>query len=80
MSSTLYWSMCTNKTIIYVDAGWEPWFPDVYEMMAKRCKILHSWYDSRNRQCFDKEELLTILEERPQHPDIEFLEKYLFPV
>lgn len=79
MSSTLYWSMCTNKTVIYVDAGWEPWFPDVYELMAKRCRILHCWYDERNRQCFDKEELLNILATPPEPPNTEFLERYLFP-
>lgn len=79
MSSTLYWSMCTNKTVIYLDAGWEPWFSDVYELMAKRCKILHCWYDERNRQCFDEEELLNILETPPEPPNTEFLEKYLFP-
>lgn len=79
MSSTLYWSMCTNKTIIYVDAGWEPWFPDVYDLLEKRCRILHSWYDERNRPCFDEKELLTILETPPEFPNIEFLEKFLFP-
>ena len=79
LSSTLFWSMCTNKTIIYIDAGWEQWFPDVYELMAKRCRILHCWYDERNRQCFDEDELLNILEIPPKIPNTEFLEKYLFP-
>ena len=79
MSSTLFYSMCTNKTVIYVDAGWEPWFPDVKELMAKRCNILHCWYDERNRQCFDESELKEILEQKPEQPDTKFLEKYLFP-
>ena len=79
MSSTLYYSMCTNKTIIYIDAGWESWFPDVYEPMGKRCRILNCWYDENNRQCFDDSQLLGILEQRPEQPDTEFLEKYLFP-
>ena len=78
-SSTFNWLMSTNKTVIYVDAGWEPWFQDVYNLMAKRCRILHCWYDERNRQCFEKDELLEILKKRPEPPNTEFLEKYLFP-
>ena len=35
-SSTFYWTICTNKTLIYVDAGWESWFPDVYELIEKK--------------------------------------------
>jgi hypothetical protein len=79
MSSTFYFSMCTNKTVIYADSGWEPWFPEVYQSMAKRCRILKCWYDDRNRQCFSEEELLELLETPPSKPDTDFLEKYLFP-
>jgi|TARA_Y100000294_G_scaffold51166_1_gene48193 hypothetical protein len=78
-SSTFYWTICTNKTLIYVDAGWESWFPDVYELMKKRCRILHCGYDDRNRTCFDTEELLSLVQTPPEEPNIEFLEKYLFP-
>jgi hypothetical protein len=78
-SSTFYWTMCTNKKLIYVDAGWEPWFPDVYELMKKRCRILHCGYDDRNRTCFDTEELLSLVQVPPEEPNIEFLEKFLFP-
>lgn len=78
-SSTLNWSMCTNKTVIYADAGWEAWFPDVYALMAKRCKILHYSYDERNRAVFDEGELLRILGETPLQPDYGFVEKYLYP-
>ena len=79
MSSTLFWAMCTNKTVIYVDAGWEPWFEDVYTAMAKRCGVLKCWYDENNRQCFDERELISLLELPPSEPDTEFMEKYLFP-
>ena len=79
MSSTLYWSMCTNKTVIYVDSGWEPWFTEVYELMSRRCRILHCWYDENNRPCFNKDELLSILSQPSEPPDTAFLEKYLFP-
>ncbi|OGV51850.1 MAG: hypothetical protein A2X49_03520 [Lentisphaerae bacterium GWF2_52_8] len=78
MSSTLFWSMTSNKPVIYVDAGWEPWYPEVYESMAKRCRVLHCWYDERNRQCFDESELQRVLEKTPGRPDTEFMEKYLF--
>lgn len=78
-SSTLNWSMCTNKTVIYADAGWESWFPDVYGLMAKRCRILHCSYDERNRACFDEKELLGLLEANPEEPDCGYVEKYLYP-
>lgn len=78
-SSTLYYAMCTNRPVIYVDAGWEPWFPDVYKSMEKRCGILHCKYDERNRTVFDEKELLDILGRKPEIPDTEFMEKYLFP-
>ncbi len=79
-SSTLYYSMCTNKTVIYIDAGWEPWFPDVYEAMSKRCRIVHCTYDERNRAIFNQKEILEVLDKKPEFPDTEFMEKYLFPV
>ena len=78
-SSTLNWSMCTNKTVIYVDAGWETWFPDVYGLMSKRCRILHCSYDERNRAVFDEKELLSILEPEQEDPDPGYVVNYLYP-
>lgn len=80
MSSTFYWTMCTNKVLIYVDAGWEPWYEDVYESMSRRCRILHCWYDEKNRQCFSESELLEILRKPPERPNTEFIEKYFLPL
>lgn len=79
MSSTMYWSMCTNKTVIYANAGWDPWFPEVYKSMEKRCRILNCSYDERNRAVFDGQELLDILSKKPEQPNTEFMERYLFP-
>ena len=80
LSSTLNWSIISNKTVIYVDAGLEPWYPDVYELLTRRCRILRCWYDERNRQCFDEDELLELLKIPPDVPNTEYLEKYLFPI
>lgn len=79
-SSTMKWAMCTNKTVIFADANWEPWFPDVYKSMEKRCRILHCGYDEQNRTVFCEKELLGLLAEKPERPDTEFMEKYLFPI
>jgi hypothetical protein len=79
MSSTLFWSMCTNKTVIYVDSGWEPWFPDVYEKMARRCRVLQCSYDTRNRPVFSREALLNLLASPPEQPDCSFIDAYLSP-
>ena len=71
--------MCTNKTVIYANAGWDPWFPEVYKSMEKRCRILNCSYDERNRAVFDGQELLDILSKKPEQPNTEFMERYLFP-
>ncbi|HBC87141.1 MAG TPA: hypothetical protein DCZ94_09325 [Lentisphaeria bacterium] len=78
-SSTLNWSMCTNKTVIYTDAGWEPWFPEVYDLMSRRCRVLHCSYDERNRAVFKEDELLSILGKKPGPPDSQYAIKYLYP-
>jgi len=79
MSSTLYWAMCSNKTVLYVDSGWEPWFPDVYERMARRCRVLRCAYDDGNRPVYDPSELAGHLERRPEAPDAAFIGAYLTP-
>ncbi len=79
MSSTLFQAMCTNKTVIYADAGWEDWFPEPRRLMEKRCAVLKCGYDERNRAVFSEQELLDILAEKPSAPNTEFMEKYLFP-
>jgi len=78
-SSTLNWSMCTNRKVIYVDAGWETWFPDVYALMSKRCGILHCTYDERNRAVFDEKELISLLEPENEAPSSEYVTSYLYP-
>jgi len=79
MSSTLYWSMCSSKTVLYVDSGWEPWFPDVYERMARRCRVLRCAYDEANRPVYDPSELAAHMERSPEPPDADFIEAYLTP-
>lgn len=78
-SSTLKYAACTNKQVIYVDAGWEPWYPDVYEAMARRCSVLRCRYDERNRCLYDEEELLGLLGSWDGRVDTAFMERYLFP-
>tara|TARA_R110000782_G_scaffold137977_12_gene230474 strand:+ start:89 stop:1711 length:1623 start_codon:yes stop_codon:yes gene_type:complete len=79
LSSTFVPMMCSNKTLIYVDAGWEDWYPDVYELMKKRCSVLKCWNSENNQQNFDENNLLEILSQKPQEPNMEFFEKYLKP-
>jgi len=76
-SSTFNYSICSNKIVIYVDTGWEPWFPEVYSSMAKRCGVLHCKYDKLNRAFFDEKELFEILNRKPGLPEVEYFEKYL---
>ncbi|GFK94828.1 hypothetical protein NNJEOMEG_02676 [Fundidesulfovibrio magnetotacticus] len=79
MSSTLHWSMCTNKTVVYVDSGWEPWFPDVRADMERRCRVLPCAYDAANRPCYHEQDALDVLQRAPEQPDPLYVEKYLSP-
>jgi hypothetical protein len=79
MSSTLHWSMCSNKTVIFADAGWEPWYPEVYAKMARRCRVLPCGYDEQGRATYRWEYLLGAVDAPPTPPDTAYLEDYLFP-
>lgn len=79
LSSTFVPLVCTNKTLIYIDAGWEAWYSDVYELLQKRCSVLRCCYDDANRQQFDPQDLLDILSQKPREPNMDFFETYLEP-
>jgi hypothetical protein len=77
-STTFGPALCTNKPIIYINAGWEVWLPQVYELIAKRCRIVSANFDQRNRLIVNEEELLDALAGKPLEPDLEFANSYMF--
>ncbi len=79
LSTTSGQALCTNKPIIYINGGWEPWVPQVYELFARRCRIVSAHFDERNRLIVNEVELLNALARKPDEPDTEFIEKYMLP-
>ena len=76
-------ALCTNKTIITLDLSYKSQrykpFPEAVELMKKRCRIVNTEFDERKRIIFDKNGLLDALSRKPEPPNTEFIEKYMFP-
>lgn len=75
-------ALCTNKPIVglIIDSGPYQPFPEAMELLKKRCSIIETKFDERNRVVFDKEELKATLAKKPEQPNTEFVETYMFPV
>ncbi len=78
-STPLCHALCTNKPLIYINGGWEEWIPEMYVPFSKRCRIVSSYFDERNRLIINEEGLLNALACKPAEPNTEFIEKYMFP-
>jgi len=74
-------ALCTNKPIVTLDLSfklYEP-FGDAMELFKKRCKVVSTEFDKRNRIVFNERELLDALAQRAELPNDEFLKTYYFP-
>jgi len=77
LSSTFIPLISSNKNLVYTDCGWERWNPEIYRLLQKRCSILKCWFNKKNKMCFNKDKLITILESKPSIPDKTLFRKYL---
>ncbi len=75
------YTLCTNKPIITLDLNFQLYTPfaEPMESFKKRCRIIRSWIDERNRIMFDDNALLAALIEKPRRPDTEFVRRYMIP-
>jgi len=80
ITTTLGEALCTNKPVIYIDGGWEPWMPEIFGPFSKRCRVVPARFDDRNRLLIDEEQFLQALSAEPSRPDMEFACAYMFPV
>jgi len=80
MTTTLGEALCTNKPVIYIDGGWEPWMPETLVPFSKRCRVVPARFDDRNRLLIDEERFLEALALKPSRPDMEFASAYMFPM
>ncbi len=79
LTSTIGKALCTSKPIVYINGGWEPWVPQVYESFAASCRIVSSHFDDRNRLIINEDELLEALSRKSAEPNLDFVGKYMFP-
>jgi len=74
-------ALCANKPIISFimkDEYCKP-FSSAMELLKKRCSVVSTKFDERNRIAFDKDALLSALSKPVKEPDNEFIETYYFP-
>ncbi len=79
VTTTIGPALCTNKPIIYINGGWEPWFEDCLEKFGKRATIVSGKLDEKNRALFDEAALLEALEKKTMKLDEAFMKTYLLP-
>ncbi len=79
-TTTFTWALCSNKPVILVYCEFGHRISDeAFELIKKRCRVISGGLDERNRFSFDEEELLEALARKPEEPNTEFIEKYMFP-
>ncbi len=80
-STAFFQGICSSKPAIALDLSFkvsDP-FPEVMGQLKKRCRIITTRMDERNRIVFNEEELLKAIESPSSDIDIEFLREYMFP-
>jgi hypothetical protein len=55
--SAFFDSLASNKGIILLNTGVRPFFFDAHKDLKKRCNIVNSFFDQKNRIRFDTDEL-----------------------
>ncbi|MBU4488974.1 MAG: hypothetical protein KKI13_07950, partial [Candidatus Omnitrophica bacterium] len=74
--------LCTNKPIIALrmesDEPFKPSSEKAMECLKKRCRFVNAGFDERNRIIFDESELIRALSRKPEPPNNEFIETYMF--
>jgi hypothetical protein len=73
-------ALYTNKPVfcfIMDDECYKP-FPEVMELLHKRCNFIAAKFDEKNRITFETNELLDALNKKPAQPNMEFLQAYYF--
>ena len=76
-TSTFGIALCTNKPVILINFDGKPWNSRPFELVCKRCNLVPSWIDDRNRIQFDLEKLIEHLEKKIAEPNTEFMEEYV---
>lgn len=78
-TSTFGIALCTNKPIISIEIQGKRWNPGPYELIARRCKLVPAWIDSRSRVIYDESKLMEYIKEKVELANSEVVEQYMFP-
>lgn len=78
-TTTFCFTFPTKKRIIFFDTGHKIYEEEARKLMLKRAIAIKAWFDERNRLMFDEQQLLEALAKKPDEPNTEFIEKYMFP-
>jgi hypothetical protein len=78
-STTFGFALCVNRPIFLLAQEEEYWQPDHYRLLTRRCRMIPSWTNERNRICFDQDRLLEELSAKPETPDFSYVKAYMFP-
>ncbi|OGV51232.1 MAG: hypothetical protein A2017_16590 [Lentisphaerae bacterium GWF2_44_16] len=73
--------LCTRKPAILLNTLKNHRYhtKEIYELLEKRCKVINVYSGPSNRFMFDVGEMTEYLKRKHGEPDIELLEKYMFP-
>ncbi|MDJ0893574.1 MAG: hypothetical protein QNJ92_00415 [Alphaproteobacteria bacterium] len=56
-STTFYEALCTDRPVVFIDFGNPLFTSSVRTALERRCRIVHAWFDDRNRPMVDLDEL-----------------------
>ena len=78
--SAFFDSLASNKGIILLNTGVRPFFFDAYKDLKKRCNIVNSFFDQKNRIRFDINELKSAISNAFYFSKVSnsFAKKYFF--
>ena len=78
--SAFFDSLASNKGIILLDTGIRPFFSEALLDLKKRCNVVKSFFDKKNRIRFDAHELKVAIDKALNFSEVSvgFSEKYFF--
>jgi hypothetical protein len=76
-STTFGFSLLTNKPVLFFDRMLETIWQDMHSDLAKRCRIIPSWFDRKGRLAFDESALIEAVLRKPEPPDDGFAKEFM---
>ena len=80
-TTAIAFALCTAKPIAVcvLKEERQHTFPEALERLEKRCEIVSTWFDERNRIQFNESNLSNLFTEKQKWANTEYVNEYLFP-